>query len=145
MSFMREAVMKKLLCMVVAMVITAAGLSLVPTARADEFTQEDLKRWEQELLSVVNEGDKIFHSGTLGGNTVSCDQCHPNATNTHPETYPKFQKQIGKVVTLFEMLNWCIQNPLEGKPLAADDPRMVALQAYITHERRGVKLAPGKH
>jgi thiosulfate dehydrogenase len=76
---------------------------------------------------------------------VSCDQCHPNASNTHPETYPKFQKQIGKVVTLFEMLNWCIQNPLEGKTLAADDPKMVALQAYITYERRGVKLDPGKH
>jgi len=48
-------------------------------------------------------------------------------------------------VTLFEMLNWCIQNPLEGKTLAADDPKMVALQAYITYERRGVKLDPGKH
>jgi hypothetical protein len=42
-------------------------------------------------------------------------------------------------------INWCIRNPLEGKELAADDSRMVALQAYITHERRGVKLEPGKH
>jgi len=82
---------------------------------------------------------------TLGKNKVSCDQCHPNAANTHPETYPKFQKQIGKVVTLSEMVNWCLRNPLEGDPLAADDPRMVALLSYITYERRGVPLAPGKH
>ena len=27
----------------------------------------------------------------------------------------------------------------------ADDPRMVALEAYIHWERRGVKLEPGKH
>jgi len=43
------------------------------------------------------------------------------------------------------MINWCIQNPLEGKPLALDDPKMIALEAYLTWERRGVKLAPGKH
>lgn len=30
-------------------------------------------------------------------------------------------------------------------PLAADDPQMTALQAYINHERRGVTLEPGKH
>jgi thiosulfate dehydrogenase len=29
--------------------------------------------------------------------------------------------------------------------MAADDPRMIALQAYIAHERRGVELEPGKH
>ena len=126
-------------------IIIALGMVWLSSARTDEFTEEDLKRWEQEYLAVVNEGDMLFHSGKLGGNTVSCDQCHPNATNTHPETYPKFQKQIGKVVSLFEMINWCIQNPLEGKPLAADDPKMTALLSYITFERRGVQLNPGKH
>ena len=96
-------------------------------------------------MAVVEEGERVFHSSQLGKNQVSCDQCHPNATNTHPETYPKFQKQLGRVVELFEMINWCIQNPLEGEPLAADDPRMIALEAYINHERRGVPLAAGKH
>jgi len=46
---------------------------------------------------------------------------------------------------MWEMVNWCIRNPLEGKALAADDPRMIALQTYITHERRGKALTPGKH
>ena len=76
---------------------------------------------------------------------MSCDQCHPNAANTHPETYPKFQKPLGKVSEIREMVGWCIRNPLEGDPPAADDPKMIALQAYIAHERRGVALAPGKH
>ncbi len=115
-----------------------------PFARADEFTDQDLKNWDAAFQGVMKEGEKLFHSA-LGTNAVSCDMCHPNATNTHPETYPKFQKQIGKVVALRDMINWCIQNPLEGKPLALDDPKMIALEAYITYERRGVKLAPGKH
>ena len=130
--------------LILVLIFTVSMIWLSP-AHADEFTQEDLKRWEQEFITVVNEGDQLFHSGKLGGNGVSCDQCHPNATNTHPETYPKFQKQIGKVVSLFEMVNWCIRNPLEGKDLAADDPKMTALLAYMTYERRGVKLEPGKH
>ena len=43
------------------------------------------------------------------------------------------------------MINWCIMNPLESEALALDDSSMVALQAYIHHERRGGELAPGKH
>jgi thiosulfate dehydrogenase len=115
------------------------------STQAAEFTKEDVERFTKEFMTVVKEGDKLFHSSTLGKNKVSCDQCHPNAANTHPETYPKFQKQIGRVITLFEMVNWCLRNPLEGDPLAADDPRMVALLSYIHFERRGVPLAPGKH
>ena len=129
----------------VATLTLLVGLSIIFSAWADDFTKKDQDRWQQEFMTVVKNGEKIFHSSTLGKNKVSCDQCHPNAANTHPETYPKFQKQTGKVVPLFEMINWCIQNPLEGEPLAADDPKMVALQAYITFERRGVPLAPGKH
>lgn len=129
----------------IVVVLFTVGMVLSSRVHTDEFTQEDLKRWEQAFITVVNEGDVLFHSGKLGENGVSCDQCHPNATNTHPETYPKFQKQIGKVISLFEMVNWCIRNPLEGKPLAADDPKMTALLSYMTYERRGVKLEPGKH
>jgi len=124
--------------------IVAGILAVAFSTKAKEFTKEDQERWDREFMTVVMEGEKLFHSA-LGSNKVSCDQCHPNAANTHPETYPKFQQQIGKVVSLFEMVNWCIRNPLEGDPLAADDPKMVALLSYITFERRGVALAPGKH
>jgi thiosulfate dehydrogenase len=94
---------------------------------------------------VATEGRRLWTSPEIGTNGVACAQCHPNATNTHPETYPKFQKQLGRVAQLWEMINWCIRNPLEGEDLAADDPRMVAMLAYVHKERRGVKLDPGKH
>lgn len=123
----------------------AVLLAMSGGAQADEFTQQDLDRWQQEYMSVVEKGDRLFHGGLGNANTVSCDQCHPNAANTHPETYPKFQKQLGKVAVLGEMINWCIMNPLEAEALALDDADMIALQAYILFERRGVPLAPGKH
>lgn len=112
---------------------------------ADEFTKADLTQWDSEFQTVVKQGRAAFTDPALGSNGVVCAQCHPNAANTHPETYPKFQKQIGKVISLWEMVNWCLRNPLEGKPLAADDSKMTALVAYITSERKGVKLDAGKH
>lgn len=123
----------------------AAAVCMSGAAQADPFTEEDLKSWQAQFQQVVKDGDALFHSSKLGTNGVSCDQCHPNSANTHPETYPKFQKQLGKVADLWEMVNWCIRNPLEGEPLAADDPRMTQLLSYINWERRGVKLEPGKH
>jgi cytochrome c len=114
-------------------------------AWADEFTKEDQERWDQEYMSVVQKGRELWTSGSLGTNGVACAQCHPNGANTHPETYPKFQQQLGKVVALREMINWCLINPLEGAPLDLDSPEMVAIEAYLAYERRGVALAPGKH
>jgi cytochrome c len=125
--------------------LAVASLLMSAGALADEFTAADLKRWREQLDGVVKQGRQLWTSPELGKNGVVCAQCHPNAANTHPETYPKFQKQLGKVANLWEMVNWCLRNPLEGEPLKADDPRMTAMLAYITWERRGVKLEPGKH
>ena len=127
------------ICVIVALALTAVG------GNADEFNSEDTERWMQQFQNVVTEGRALWTDGTLGSNGVACAQCHPNAANTHPETYPKFQKQLGRVAQLWEMINWCIRNPLEGEDLAADDPKMIAMQAYVFHERRGVALEPGKH
>lgn len=127
---------------------TAVGACLVlgsAGVRADEFTKADAERWDAQFQQVVQKGRALWTDPKLGKNGVVCAQCHPNAANSHPETYPKFQKQIGRVITLPEMINWCIRNPLEGQPLAVDSPEMTALVAYATWERRGVKLEPGKH
>ena len=131
-----------------AAALAVAALALIVMglkARADEFTKADLERWEKEYMSVVQKGRELWVSAALGTNGVACAQCHPNGADTHPETYPKFQQQLGRVVALREMINWCLQNPLEGEPLALDDPKMVAIESYLAWERRGVELAPGKH
>ena len=128
-----------------SIIILCTSSFLCSVVSADEFTKKDLDLWKAEYMRVVKDGRKVFTDTKLGTNTITCNECHPNAANTHPETYPKFQKQLGKIATIGEMINWCIANPLEGKKIALDDPRMTALISYITYERRGVKLAPGKH
>lgn len=130
---------------VLVLSVTFAIGIYVSVSRADNFTDADLKRWDDEFMSVVKVGRDLWTDPKLGTNGVACAQCHPNAANTHPETYPKFQQQLGKVIGLRDMINWCLMNPLEGKVIDVNDPKMVALEAYITYERRGVALAPGKH
>jgi hypothetical protein len=111
------------------------------------FSERDQQIWAASTDRLIAEGKRIFHDAqALGGTTaISCDMCHPDASNTHPETYPKFQVQLGRVALLRDMINWCIENPVRGKPLADDDPRLKALEAYILAQRRGVALEYGKH
>ena len=111
------------------------------------FTARDQQIWKDSTDTLVAEGKRIFHDAkALGGtNSISCDMCHPDGSNTHPETYPKFQTQLGRVALLRDMINWCIENPVRGKPFADDDPRLKALEAYILAQRKGVALDYGKH
>jgi hypothetical protein len=111
------------------------------------FGERDERIWQAETERFVQEGHRVFHDAKAFGGTigVSCDMCHPDAANTHPETYPKFQVQLGRVALLRDMINWCIQNPSRGKPLADDDPRLKAMEAYILAQRKGAALEFGKH
>lgn len=109
-------------------------------------TQQTVQVWKNETYKTALYGSKVFHSGDELGSEiqVSCDMCHPRAANTHPETYPKFQPQLGRVAMLRDMINWCIEHPVRGKVLAADDPKMRALEAYILAQRKGTALDYGK-
>ena len=125
---------------------TCAGGPLpIVKASFGEPTAREQAIWKAELDKLVAEGDRLFHSDEIGGNGVACGMCHPNASNTHPETYPKFQTQLKKVAMLRDMVNWCILNPLEGKELARRRPAHAALEAYILAQRRGKPLDAGRH
>ncbi len=119
-------------------------LPIVPASYGEPTRRERLI-WAAALEKLVTEGDRLFHSDEIGSNGIACAMCHPHASGTHPETYPKFQTQLKKVALLRDMVNWCILNPLEGEELAADDPRMMALEAYILAQRNGKVIEVGKH
>jgi hypothetical protein len=41
-----------------------------------------------------------------------------------------------KVMTLDQVNNWCIMNPLKGKPLAWDDQKLTDLTAYVASVKK---------
>jgi thiosulfate dehydrogenase len=111
------------------------------------FNERDFKVWQANTDRFVQQGKQVFHDANLMGGTigVSCDMCHPDASNTHPETYPKYQVQLQRVALLRDMIEWCIENPVKGKTMDPNDPRLRALEAYILAQRKGVPLDYGKH
>ena len=112
-----------------------------------QITSQDVALWKTETERVATAGSDVFHNADQLGSTVgvSCDMCHPHAANTHPETYPKYQTQLGRVALLRDMINWCIQHPVRGQVMDSEDPRMRALEAYILAQRKGKTLEYGKH
>ena len=130
-------------------VTPADNAKLIGTGQSSTYgavTQQDVQVWKNETYKTAVYGSKVFHSGDELGSeiAVSCDMCHPRAANTHPESYPKFQPQLGRVALLRDMINWCIEHPVRGKVLAPDDPKMRALEAYLIAQRKGVALDYGK-
>ncbi len=131
-------------------VISGPGHKKLPSQQGDtyaSFNERDFKVWQANTDRFVQEGKEVFHStdklgGTIG---VSCDMCHPDAANTHPETYPKYQVQLQRVALLRDMIEWCIENPVKGKTMDPNDPRLRAMEAYILAQRKGVRLDYGKH
>ncbi len=107
------------------------------------FTKEEQELMDKELIEVVKKGDELWHSPTLGKNGLTCANCHPDAAFSNPNTFPKFQPNLGKVATFREMVNWCITRPLEGKELPENSEEMKALEAYAYYMYRGKKLVPG--
>ncbi|WP_235894649.1 hypothetical protein [Candidatus Thermokryptus mobilis] len=47
-----------------------------------------------------------------------------------------------KIALLRDMINWCIENPMEGKPLDESDPRLKAMEAYIIWARANQDVRP---
>jgi hypothetical protein len=111
------------------------------------ISEQDVELWKAETERLALAGSSVFHSANELGSTiaVSCDMCHPHAANTHPETYPKFQVQLGRVVLLRDMINWCIEHPVRGKALDSEDPKLRSMEAYILAQRKGKALNYGQH
>jgi thiosulfate dehydrogenase len=129
---------------------TKAPVATQPRGQGGTYGSYDARDelvWKLETEKFVAEGNAIFHDAKKLGGTIgiSCDMCHPNGRNTHPETYPKYQVQLQRVALLRDMINWCIENPVKGKALPDDSRTMRALEAYILSQRKGEKLDIGKH
>ena len=65
--------LKKIVVAVAFCAVAVVLLTGMP-AGADEFTKEDLARWNEEYMSVVKKGRELWVSAELGTNGVACAQ-----------------------------------------------------------------------
>jgi thiosulfate dehydrogenase len=141
----------------VAFVGTLAGVAvLVGPAGANKtpVTPQQLQAYDEVFMEQVRNGDLLFHGDdatakrmgvTLSTTGMACAMCHPFASDTHPQAFPKFQVSMNKFATLRDMINWCIEKPNQGEKIDSDSDAMKALEAYIYWSNTGSVLVPGKY
>ena len=80
------------------------------------------------------------------GNRLNCTNCHldgglnPNAASFVglSAVYPEYRPRSGKVNTLADRVNECMERSLNGRAFPADSSKLQAIVAYITWLSRGV-------
>jgi len=144
------------LCIASFVGLLAAIAILVGPAEAnkDPVTPQQLKAYDDALMEQVKIGDLLFHGDAatakkmnvvLSTTGMACAMCHPFASDTHPQAFPKFQASMNKFATLRDMINWCIEKPNQGEKIDSDSDAMKALEAYIYWSNTGSVLVPGKY
>jgi len=97
-----------------------------------------------ELAKSVERGFALFNDKKLGTSGKTCNDCHMNggtqvskmgdmtmkAFDNLAAQYPKFFMMGKKIMTLDQVVNFCVTTPLKGEPLAWDDQRLTDLVAY---------------
>lgn len=84
---------------------------------------------------AVNEGEKLWNDVNMGTTGFTCLSagCHANNENMKfdaNKTFPHWVEITGKVVTLSQMINYCLENPMKGKALPLDSDKMTAMAAF---------------
>jgi len=111
--------------------------------QSPKLDPEVVKREQEEIQKMVKRGDELWHDRSLGTNGMACNMCHPDATVTHPETFPKYKTMLGRVITAQEMINWCIMVPLQGKGFPIGSSELTALEAYMNDQNKGQVMEIG--
>ena len=132
-----------------AMAVSLGILAILLSGLAQSKESLDDAADFDKLMDAVAYGDQLWHTGESGGpsklstNGLGCANCHPDASATQPQSWPKFQTNLGKVGTMREMFNWCMQVVQQGKGFPLDSKEMIAMEAYATYMNRGAPLQPG--
>lgn len=104
---------------------------------------ELVRKTREETDKAIRRGEMLWKDRQLGTNGQNCNMCHPNGAATHPETFPKFKQQFGRVVTVQEFINWCIVAAMRGDSQEIGSEALTALEAYQAYESRGQVMEIG--
>lgn len=105
---------------------------------------------------ALAKGKKLFNDTELGGNSQSCNSCHPGGGTTGGEAhinkkmghgpydipipslvgasarFPKFKVPNNEIITLAHMNNNCIRMFLNGKRMPLNSPESFYLATYVS-------------
>jgi len=135
--------MKKALVLFVVLCI--GFVFLYACAQKDEKKEMPKVDPMAELQKSVARGEALFNDTTLGTTGMTCNSCHmeggtkegkmgdmtTSAFDDLAAKYPKYFMMAKRVMTLDQVVTFCIITPLKGKPPAWDDQKVTDLTAYV--------------
>lgn len=122
---------------VVLLFMAAYGLIFSFAHAADEAAME------KALKDSISSGEKLYIDPTLGTSGKTCNTCHMEMGKSKKEgmmgakgfigrkPFPKYFPMAKRVMTLEQVVQFCIVNPLKGSPLAWDDQKLTDLTSYV--------------
>ncbi|NYE64084.1 sulfur-oxidizing protein SoxA [Duganella sp. 1224] len=116
----------------------------------------DERRSGADFMSAATQamqGDDAQNPGMLwvaSGETEwnkSCVKCHGDARGSMrgvAARFPALDADSGKVVNLNQRINLCRERKLHAAPLAAESETLLALEAYVAIQSRGMPVTPAQ-
>ena len=141
-----QTVLPAMLAVLVTIALISPGVAVADDAakaprgihvQSPKLDPELVRKTKEETDKVIRRGEVLWKDRQLGTNGQNCNMCHPNGAATHPETFPKFKQQFGRVVTVQEFINWCIVAAMRGDSQEIGSEDLTALEAYQAYESRG--------
>jgi len=88
---------------------------------------------------AVDMGRKMWNDDEgMGKAGVACLSCHADFDMLHfdkNQNFPHYVKMVGDVVSLDQMINYCLLNPMQGHQLDQNSKEMTAMAAYYRSYR----------
>jgi len=78
-------------------------------------------------------GAQLWNDESLGTAGVACLSCHADhdlLNLDRNQNFPHFVKMVGDVVSLDQMINYCMLNPMKGKQFEENSKELTAMAAY---------------
>jgi len=91
-----------------------------------------------DFRQAADLGKKMWSDENLGTSGMACLSCHADHALLNldrNQNFPHYVKMVGDVVTLDQMINYCMLNPMKGKPFASDSKELTAMAAYYRASR----------
>lgn len=129
-----------------------AASALAAESKAQAFEPKSGYEWLSEMVKkmqddefanpgylTVEEGSELFD--TAGENGESCASCHGSGgedlDTRRIATYPVFDEQTQKPLTLQGRIHACSEQNLGEKPMRYDSKRAVALETFVRNLAKG--------
>ncbi len=132
---------------VLALVLATTGPQ--PRQSGAELMSESTRAMQRDdtqnpAMLWVGDGEAAWAART-GAAGKACADCHGRAEDSMrgvAATYPRYQPETGRVMTLGQRIGHCRERHQQAAALAAESDGLLALESFVALQSRGMPVSP---